>query len=476
MVPVRTGHRTGQANKGRIMATDQTEAFTPEARSFRAASKAFSDGTDSPRVFLERCIEAIDASEAQIGAFVTTNLEAARAAADQAGERWRSGRPLSSVDGMPVGIKDIMETADMPTEQGSPLFTGWRGGRDSAAVAALREAGCVVVGKTVTTEFAATVARGTRNPWDPARTPGGSSSGSAAAVAAGMVSGALGTQVIGSTIRPASFCGCFGFKPSVGGINRGGSFDVFSQSCTGTLAATLGDGWNMARAISARAGGDPGYPGLSGPLELPPPEKPRRVAVLATAGWKSATADAKQAMGDVRDRLHAADIELIDRTTNESVAAAETAIAEAAPLSRRINAWETRWPLNTYARDMDRSGLSQIMQDRLAQAEEMTLEDYQAVLDDRRRVRETYAALKDHCDVCVTLAASGPAPLGLDSTGDSTFAVPSSLLGAPALSLPVLAAEGLPLGLQMIGFTDDDAAMFSAAGAILPLFDDDRSS
>ena len=114
--------------------------------------------------------------------------------------------------------------------------------------------------------------------------------------------------------------------------------------------------------------------------------------------------------------------------------------------------------------------------DRLAQSEEMTLEDYQALLEDRRRVRETYAALKDHCDVCVTLAASGPAPLGLDSTGDSTFAVPSSLLGAPALSLPVLAAEGLPLGLQMIGFTDDDAAMFSAAGAILPLFDDDRSS
>jgi Asp-tRNA(Asn)/Glu-tRNA(Gln) amidotransferase A subunit family amidase len=458
------------------MAMDQTETYRPEARSFLAASKAFSGGTDSPRAFLERCIEVIDAYEAQIGAFVATNLEGARAAADKAGERWKSGRTLSLVDGMPVGIKDIMETADMPTEQGSPLFTGWRGGRDSAAVAALREAGAVVVGKTVTTEFAATVPRGTRNPWDLERTPGGSSSGSAAAVAAGMVSGALGSQVIGSTIRPASFCGCFGFKPSVGGINRGGSFDNFSQSCTGVLAAGLGDTWNMARAISARAGGDPGYPGLSGPLELPTPEKPRRVAVLATAGWESATGEAKQAMADVCDRLRAADIECVDGTTNEPVAAAEKAIAGAAPLSRRINAWETRWPLNTYARDMDRSGLSQTMLDRLAQGEGMTLEDYQASLDDRRRVRETYAALKDHCDVCVTLAASGAAPLGLESTGDSSFAVPASLLGTPALSLPVLAAEGLPLGLQIMGFADGDAAMFSAAGAMLSLLNSNRSS
>ena len=134
----------------------------------------------------------------------------------------------------------------MPTEQGSPLFAGWRGGRDAAAVAALREAGAVIIGKTVTTEFAAAQARGTRNPWDLTRTPGGSSSGSAAAVGAGMVPAALGTQVVGSAIRPASFCGCFGYKPSVGGINRGGSFDEFSQSCTAVLAASLSETWSVA--------------------------------------------------------------------------------------------------------------------------------------------------------------------------------------------------------------------------------------
>ena len=152
---------------------------------------------------------------------------------------------------MPLGIKDIIETADMPTEQGSPLFIGCRTGRDAASVAALRYAGAVILGKAVTKKFAATEPRGTRNPWDSERTPGGSSSGSAAAVACGMVPAALGTQVVGSILRPASFCGCVGFKPSVGVMNRGGSYDYFSQSCTGVLAASLEDAWLVAVNIAA---------------------------------------------------------------------------------------------------------------------------------------------------------------------------------------------------------------------------------
>jgi len=145
----------------------------------------FAAGRDSPRDFLERCLAALDAWEPRIGAFVALNLPEARAAADRSTARWRAGNPLSPIDGMPLGIKDIIETADMPTQNGSPLFAGFRSERDAASVAALREAGGVIVGKTVTTEFAATEPRGTRNPWDLARTPGGSSSGSAAAVGAG---------------------------------------------------------------------------------------------------------------------------------------------------------------------------------------------------------------------------------------------------------------------------------------------------
>src|SRR5437867_9106683 len=147
-----------------------SEIGKPQARSYFAAAQTFRDGTDTPRAFLERCIATIETLDPQVGAFVATNLPAARAAADAATARWKSRTTLSLIDGMPVGIKDIMETADMVTEQGSPLFAGWRGRRDAAAVAALREAGAVIIGKTVTTEFAATHPRGTRNPWDHERT------------------------------------------------------------------------------------------------------------------------------------------------------------------------------------------------------------------------------------------------------------------------------------------------------------------
>jgi Asp-tRNA(Asn)/Glu-tRNA(Gln) amidotransferase A subunit family amidase len=443
-------------------------ALNPAPRSFFASTDAFKDGTESPRSFLERCVETIEEHEPRIGAFVATNFEGARAAADASTARWRAGATLSLIDGMPIGIKDIMETADMATEQGSPLFVGWRGGRDAAAVAALRGAGAVIIGKTVTTEFAAMEPRGTRNPWDLERTPGGSSSGSAAAVAAGMAPAALGTQVVGSILRPASYCGCFGYKPSVGGINRGGSFDEFSQSCTGVLAASLAESWCVARAISARAGGDPGHPGITGPLALPEAIKPRRIAKLETAGWEHATDEAKQALSSALERLAGAGIEVGDRRSDSRIEATETAILNAMPSTRVINAWEGHWPLSSYARDMDRSKLSRGAQERLSQAESMTQANYATAITERERVRQVYATLQDY-DLCVSLSATGPAPLGLGSTGDPVFGAASSLLGVPSLSLPVLQAEGLPLGLQLVGFADADAAMFAGAAAILPL-------
>ena len=442
----------------------------PRPRSYFSAWDAFRSGADTPRAFLERCLETIEARDGEIGAFVAINPEGAREAADRAGERWRTARTKSAIDGMPIAVKDIMATADMPTGQGSPLFTGWRSGYDCAAVAAAREAGAVVLGKAVTAEFAGTEPGATRNPHDPSRTPGGSSSGSAAAVATGMVSGALASQVIGSTVRPASFCGCYGFKPSVGGINRGGSFDVYSQSCTSSFAATLEEAWCLARAISARAGGDPGHLGLSGPLEAPEAVLPARAAMLETAGWPAATDDAKGSLTAACDRLRAAGVELLDRTTDPLVRELETALEGATPLARTINAWETRWPINTYALDMDRAALSQEMLNRLATAEAMSLEDYQDLLSERDRLRALHAGLAEHAAVCVTLSAPGAAPVGIGWTGDASFAIPGSLLGVPAVSLPVLEDEGLPLGLQIIGYRDRDAAMMAAAAAILALF------
>ena len=163
------------------------EKSEAERCSFDIASKNFLDGSDSPSSFLERCVNKINRFEEKIGAFVNTDFENSRVAAEKSDGRWLKGTPLSAIDGMPIAIKDVMETANMPTEQGSPLFTNWSSGRDCAAVAALREAGAVIVAKSVTTEFAATQPRDTRNPWDLSRTPGGSSSGSAASVGIGML-------------------------------------------------------------------------------------------------------------------------------------------------------------------------------------------------------------------------------------------------------------------------------------------------
>jgi Asp-tRNA(Asn)/Glu-tRNA(Gln) amidotransferase A subunit family amidase len=450
-----------------MLAQDDKLKLSPKP--YLSAAPGFAKGADTPRDFLERCLADLAALEPRIGAFVNLNLDGARAAADRATTRWREGRTLSKIDGMPVGIKDIIETADMPTENGSPLFAGFRSERDAASVAALREAGAVIVGKTVTTEFAASEPRGTRNPHDLRRTPGGSSSGSAAGVAAGMMSAALGTQVIGSTIRPASYCGCVGFKVTVGALNRGGSYDGLSQSSSGVLAATLEDAWQVAHEIAVRAGGDPGYPGLFGPASAPAPKKLRRVAFLETPGWAAASADAKRAMADALARLKSAGIEVLSPQSHQKVAAVEAAIAEARPLSMRINGWESRWPLNTY-RDRDASKLSSVMLARLAEAEAMSLDEYRSDLAQRDKIRALHAELAADCDACVSLAAPAAAPMGLESTGDPNCTVHVSLLGIPAISLPVLNDEGLPLGLQITGFINGDAEMFAAAASINTLF------
>ena len=326
----------------------------------------------------------------------------------------------------------------------------------------------MILGEVVTTEFAATEPRGTRNPWDRERTPGGSSSGSAAAVACGIVPAALGTQVVGSILRPASFCGCVGFKPSVGGINRGGSYDYFSQSCTGVLAASLEDAWLVAVNIAARAGGDPGYPGLQGPSEPPAPQCPRSLAVLQTSGWEGAEPEARAAFEAAAARLAEAGIALVDRHADPVIDEVEAVIADAAPLTRTINAWEGRWPLNTY-RDRDASKLSRSALERLAMAESMSLADYGAAIAVRQRNRETHVRLAARYDAIITLSAPGAAPVGLGSTGNPVFNVPASMLGIPAVSLPLFSIDGLPLGLQIAGFVGEDAQLFAVAAAIRDL-------
>ena len=439
--------------------------WRPKAKPFLSGAGAFRSGEDTPRALLERCLVEIDAHEAAVSAFVTIDRAGAMRAAEASTARWRAGEPLSAIDGMVIGVKDVIETADMPTQMGSPLYAGWNSQRDSASVRALKEAGCVILGKTVTTEFAASEPGPTRNPWDLSRTPGGSSSGSAAGTAAGFFSAGLGTQVVGSILRPASYCGVVGLKPTVGAINRGGSHDHMSQSAQGVIAPTLADAWAVLRAIADRAGGDPGHPGLLGPVSLPAATLPKALVVLETAGWADASDQAKAAFDAACGTLKRAGVTLATRKTSALVEAAEQAVGRAMALTRTLNAWESRWPLNTY-RDRDASKLSVVMRERAAEAEAMTLDDYRKALGQREAVRATYAALADVGDAIITLSAAAEAPVGLRSTGNAAFVVVGSLLAVPAVSLPVLSANGLPLGLQVLGFAHRDADLMAAAGAI----------
>ena len=422
-----------------MLAPDQTK---PVMRPYLSRGAEFLlPVKQTPREFLEQSLTLLEQWEPRIGAFVCTNLPAARAAADRSTARWRAGKPLSAIDGMPVGIKDIIETVDMPTEMGSPLFAGWRSQKDAACVRALRDAGAVILGKTVTTEFAASEPRGTRNPWNAAHTPGGSSSGSAASVAAGIVSAALGTQVISSTVRPASYCGCVGFKPTVNALNRQGSHDYQSQSCTGILGASLEDVWQVAHEIVARVGGDAGTPGLQGPDKAPAARKPHisRRARNARMGC-AASAGAKECLEECVARLKSAGVEIRTRHADKKVAALETELLKATELSHRCNGWENRWFLHSM-RDRDASKLSRNIMERAEKYEELTLDQHRADLKERTRIRAVHAELAAVCEACITLAAPGAAPEGLGSTGNPEFGVPSSLLGVPSLSLPLFEVE-----------------------------------
>jgi Asp-tRNA(Asn)/Glu-tRNA(Gln) amidotransferase A subunit family amidase len=233
------------------------------------------------------------------------------------------------------------------------------------------------------------------------------------------------------------------------------------------MAATLADAWQVLIEIVARAGGDPGWPGLAGPASLPPRRTPRTVAALETPAWTDASEAAKTALQKACDALAAGGVSVLrgDRPDIEGV---ERALAETQRLTRIINTWESRWPTNIY-RDRDAAKLSQHMHQRLKEAEGMTVDDYRDALRRRAEVRRTYEALSGVADLCITLAASGAAPIGIDSTGNPAFAAPSSLLGVPALSLPILEDESLPLGLQALGFEQRDADLFGYARAIAAL-------
>ena len=424
---------------------------------------SFRDGSDSPRALLERCIEAIEAREAEVRAFVTLDLEAARRAADASTRRYRDGNPLSPVDGCPFGVKDVIETADLPTQMNSSLFAGWHSGRDAACVRALRSGGAILVGKTVTTEFAAGRSGPTVHPLDATRSPGGSSSGSAAGVAAGMMPVAFGTQAGGSTIRPASYCGLVGLKPTIGTFSMAGIHTIAPTiDHLGVLASNLPDLWVIARQVSdlARTPGVRGLPGAGHPL--PAAAAPSRLVHLHTAGWEELDPDSIAAFDALLARLRAAGVEVASRDDDPRVASLESTLDAGVDGRLDIMAWEMRWPFEEYV-DRHAAEMSDILHGYVRRARSLTSNDYADALRERRRVQGVVEGFSEHADGFISFASSGPAPEGLGHTGSRTFLNYWSWLGNPAFSLPLMTVRGLPVGLQLIGFEGKDERLAALA-------------
>jgi Asp-tRNA(Asn)/Glu-tRNA(Gln) amidotransferase A subunit family amidase len=408
---------------------------------------------------VEACLRRVREADAAIEAWAFLDPDYAIAQARAADEFRLTGQAIGPLHGVPVGLKDIIDTADMPTENGSPLCAGRTPSRDAAVVALLRAAGAIILGKTVTTEFATRTPGKTRNPHDPAHTPGGSSSGSAAAVGAGMVPLALGSQTTGSTIRPASFCGVYGFKPTHGLIPRHGMFQLSrSLDHVGLFARTIED---LALLLEAIVGYDERDPDSRPRAAVPyrevaasEPPLPPTFAFVRTPWWPQVDDDAKEAFDELIERLgdRVEEIELIG-------ASAETSAWHAAVSGPEI-ALNLRHEYET-ARD----GLSAALRERIERGRAVRGLDYLAALVRIPQLNASFTELfEQRYDAILTPAAAGTAPRGLASTGDPIFCSLWTLCGMPALSVPLMqGANGLPLGVQLVGARHADGRLLRTA-------------
>ncbi len=396
-------------------------------------------GALTPAAVIDLCAQAIDAREAEIGAFVSLDLAGARRQAQVPG---LAALPLR---GLPVGVKDIFDTADFATEFGTPIYKGNRPRQDAALVALVRRAGGLVLGKTVTTELAFLHPAKTRNPHDPARSPGGSSSGSAAGVAAGMFPIATGSQTGGSVIRPAAYCGVAGFKPSYRLLPTPGikHFSVYLDTA-GLFAASVADVAYAAAAITGRdLRVDHGKPAAP------------RIGLARTHVWGEASAAMQ---GAVENAAKAA-------------AAAGARVSEPAwpPLLRdafmahpTIQDYEAYRTL-AFEYDRHRDALSPILRGMLDKAAAITADDYDAARRTVKRARQALADLMADIDVLITPSAPSAAP-GPETTGPAIFNRLWTLMGTPCVNVPGLKdPAGLPLGVQIVGrFGRDHQALMGA--------------
>lgn len=435
---------------------------------FADARARFAAGDDTPRAFLERCLETIERLEPAVRAFVCLDADAARRAADASSARWRSGEQRSLVDGMPIGIKDCFDVRGVPTRVNCAYFDGAPpAATDAAHVDALRRGGAVIVGKTVTTELTMAAPGPTWNPWDLTRTPGGSSSGSAAAVAAGMLPVATGSQVRGSVIRPASICGVIGMKPTFGALNHFGGVDPSpSVNHLGLLGGSLEDVWTAACHIAVVAGGDPGYtPRFSDPA-LPRPRQPRRLARQYTAGWQHTDDESRAVFEAYLRTLQARGVEILEPAAAAELTAYEAATASLPEWFFDLMLWEIRWPMLAW-REQRPDAFSPPMAGYIERAGALRPADYERACSARERLRAQHRALDGTVDGFIAPAHIGPGQIGRPAGGTPWYNDASSAIGAPSFNLPLLAVDGAPLGVQLVGFEHRDTETLAMARWLL---------
>jgi Asp-tRNA(Asn)/Glu-tRNA(Gln) amidotransferase A subunit family amidase len=439
----------GCAEAGRTADVKQPVLFERQGRSLmlRALTLARQIEADglTPADLLGRCAEAIAAREPDVRAFAAIDVEAALQEAS------RSGSTLARLPlrGLPVGVKDNFDTADWPTEYGSPIYAGNRPRGDAALVTDIRRAGGLVLGKTVTTEFAFMHPGPTRNPHNLDHTPGGSSSGSAAAVAAGMVPIAIGSQTAGSVIRPAAFCGIAAIKPSYSLLPTVGmKCFAWHLDTPGVFAATVAD---VAFAIAAITGRD-----LR--VDREPPAAPR-LALLRTHLWDKAS-----------DAMRAA----VERSANAAAAAgARLTQVELPPML--VDAFDAQAVIQSYEayralgfeHDRCADRLSPRLRQMLDEASGISVKAYDAARRTTRHARSALLDLMNDVDAFITPSAPGAAPRGLESTGVPIFNRLWTLMGTPCVNVPGLLDEAqLPLGVQIVGRFGQDRTALSAAAFV----------
>jgi Asp-tRNA(Asn)/Glu-tRNA(Gln) amidotransferase A subunit family amidase len=447
---------------------DAYDPAAPRGAGFIGVRADFIAGRDTPGDYLERHLETIYAREDSLRAFAALDPEGARAAAAATTRRYRDGAPLSAVDGLPIAFKDIFEVRGLPTAWGVAGLAQ-TAPRDAAIVNALRRGGAVIVGKTTLPELGFGEPPPTRNPHDETRSPGGSSSGSAAAVGANMVPVAIGTQGKGSLTRPASFCGAFAFKPGHGTIHRGGDGGgQETNTHVGVLAAVAEDAWLVARYLSQSAGPHPGHAALHGPMEPPPATAPRELLRLTAAGWDKTAPEARAAFDALCTNLAQAGIKVGDAEDLPEGRALADDLNAAAHALDVISDYESRWPLIMYLQGPDAAQkFSPRVIERGLARDQWSRDDYEDALRFRRAYREKLDACRAAGRFFISPSATGPAPSGTSDTGSSVYQWGSSLAGNPVCGLPLMAAGGLPLGLELQGFSDAEAELMAAARALI---------